>query len=129
MSDEYKRPAPEDRASARVTRDVAKMSDDERTALAREFARRRGTTPEAPARRAVEKRDPVPPGTPPDEERAEAAARLKAELRSTERHLDRLERAVTAGRHGGGASAPAPGRYDRLLRRADRLERQLRALR
>jgi hypothetical protein len=105
------------------------MSDAERAALARELTRRKGLLPEAPARPVVRTPDARPSAKPPDHGRAEAAARLTAELRTTERHLDRLERAATASRYGGGTSALGAGRYARLLSRADRLERQLRNLR
>jgi hypothetical protein len=127
MSDEYRGPAPEDRVSARTSKRVAEMTDAERAALARELARRRGPVPEAPVRRAVKPPDVGRTATAPDAGRSEAAARVTVELRKTERQLDRLERSFSPSRYGG--SDPSSARYARLLSRADRLERQLRALR
>jgi hypothetical protein len=129
MNEEYKDPTPEERVSARTLKRVAEMSDAEREALARELARRKGALPEAPVRSAATTPHVRPSTTTPEDERAKAAARLTAALRNTQRHLDRLERSSTPSRYGGAASAPASGRYARLLSRADRLERQLRALR
>jgi hypothetical protein len=128
MKDDYRDPTPEDRVSARTSKRVAEMSDAERADLARELARRKRLLPEAPVRRFVETPRVPRPAKKPDDERAEAVARLTVELHKTERRLDRLERSVTATRYGG-TSAPAAARYAQLLSRADRLERQLRALR
>jgi hypothetical protein len=129
MNDEYRDIPPEARVSARTSKRVAEMSDAERETLARELARRKGALPEAPVRRAVAKPDVRPPAKKADDGRAEATARLTAALRNTHRHLDRLERSFSPGRYGAGTSAPSSARYARLLSRADRLERQLRALR
>jgi hypothetical protein len=129
LNDEHRDPSPENRVSARTRKRVAEMSDVERIALARELARRKGALLEAPVRRTVATPDVRPSAKKADDEQAEATARLTAALRNTQRHLDRLERSFTPSRYGGGTSAPASARYARLLRRADRLERQLRELR
>lgn len=125
MKDESRDPTPEARVSARTRKRVAEMSDEERTALAREFARSMRGLADAPVATPRPRRS----AKTPDDGRAKAAARLTAELRKTQRHLDRLERLLTASRYGGGTDAPAAARYARLLSRADRLEGQLRALR
>ena len=130
-NDDYRRPAPEDRVTARTSKRVAELSEAERQELAREFARRKQALVDTPDRPAVDSPRPAEqaPEAPrkPEAGRAEAAARVAAELRSTQRHLDRIERSVQPGRYGG--SAPTSARYDRLMSRAERLERQLRALR
>src|SRR4051794_8585554 len=126
MNDDYRGPDPQDRVSARTSKRVAEMSEAERADLARELARRKRALPEAPVRRYVPTPDARPSAKPPDDGRAEAVAVLTNELRKTERHLYRLERASAPSRYGGGSSGPASPRYSRLLSRADRLERQLR---
>jgi hypothetical protein len=74
MSDEYRPPAPEDR----VTRRLAGMSDAERAALAREFARRKLALSEPPVRRVAKTPDVRPSAKAPDDARAKAVARLTA---------------------------------------------------
>jgi hypothetical protein len=129
MDDDYRGPEAQDRVSARTSKRVAEMNDAERAALARELARRTRAAPEARVRPAVRAPDARPSAKTPNNGRAEAAARLTAELRKTERHLDRVERASSPSRYGGGSSLPASARSARLLSPADRLERQLRKLR
>jgi hypothetical protein len=114
------------RVDARTTDRVARMSEQEREELARELARRKGAAVETAPPAAGKTAPPALPQRPisPD---PSVAARLTAELRATERRLDRLERFQAPGRYGGGA-APS-GRYDRLVSRAERIERKLRELR
>jgi hypothetical protein len=118
MDREFKRPADQSRLTARTSERVAGMTDDERADLARALARRKAVPRAVPPTRLTE---------PQQAERARAAARLTVELQKTERSIVRLERTITRSRYQVGTSAPT-GRYARLLRRADRLERQLRAL-
>ena len=131
MADESSRDAHDVRVSARTSERVSRMSDEERDELARILAGRKaaglplpgGRAAEVPARpdhRASETQDPAA---------AAAAARIAGELVRTERRLDRLEATVSRGRYQTGGTGAPSGRYGRLLRRADRLERQLRALR
>ena len=133
MNDEQRNLPPEERVSERTSRRVAEMSDAERAELARELARRKAALPGPPARRAAEapavRRRAEAADDAKTRAKAKAVARLTAELRTTERHLDRLERSITPSRYQGGSAAPQTARYARLLSRADRLERQLRALR
>lgn len=126
MDDELTRDDHIARADARTTDRVARMTEKEREELARELARRRGATPEADPTAQEQTAPPAFPERPvsPD---PSVAARLTAELRTTERRLDRLERIETPGRYGG--SAQPSGRYDRLISRAERIERKLRNLR
>jgi hypothetical protein len=129
MNDDYRAPDPHDRVDARTSRRVAEMSDAERAELAREISRRKRALPEAPVRRYVPTPDARPSAKTPDDGHAEAVARLTAQLRDTQRHLDRFERSVTASRYGGGSSGPGAARHAFLQSRADRLERLLRKLR
>jgi hypothetical protein len=129
MNDDYKGPTHGDLESARVSERVAAMSDAERAALARRLAGRPQTGAAAPSAGAFKRPVRRPPAETPDDGRAKAAARLTVELRRTQGHLARVERAISPSRFGGGTSSSAAVRYDRLLRRAERLERQLRALR
>ena len=132
MDDELRDPASVDRIHARTSERVAQMSDEERAELARELARRKQGVADVGFRRAGAQDSPAPygPAAPAlDDDKAAAAARIVAELRSTERRLDRLERSATPTRYQGGPASPPTGHYDRLLSRAARLERKLRDLR
>jgi hypothetical protein len=110
------------------------LTEEARTELARSFAGR-VLGPDLGGGKARDHRDPIAipyPGrggqTVEEIEREEAIARVTADLHRTHRRLDRIERTNTGGRYQvGGASAPS-GRYARLLSRAHRLERELRAL-
>lgn len=131
MDDKRKRLAPIDPLTGRTTDRVAEMSDEARAELARELAGRGKTVADAPFRRVA-----VVPDTPlrrspeiTDPAAAAAILRLEAELHRTERRLERVERSFTRSRYQTGSDAPPSGRYARLLSRAERLERQLRALR
>jgi hypothetical protein len=131
MSDDHRDLNPEDRVDARTSKRVAEMTDAERTALARELARRKAALHE-PARPVIKRPDvrpPAPAEPTQEEEHEQAVARVTEELRKTQRHLDRLERSYAPSRYGGSGAYPGGGRYQRLLSRADRLERELRALR
>jgi hypothetical protein len=104
-------------------RRVERMSDTEREDVARKLAGRRDV---APARSIL----PSPHGLDSAGEaaRAEEAARITAELRRTERRLDRLDRFSTKSRYQMGSGSAPAGRYARLERHAERLERKLRSL-
>jgi hypothetical protein len=118
MADDRTRPLQPGRLDARTSGRIDRMTEDEREELARALAGRSGVV-------AKPKRG-APAG---EEEIALEAARLTAELRRTERRLDRFSRTFSSGRYQtGGASAPN-GRHARLLSRADRLARELRSLR
>lgn len=105
------------------------MSDEERAELARRLAERKAAGPQGPVRKATKlPRVPVRPDEP-DPGVAAAVARLTAELRRTERRLDRLERTVTHNRYQSGGPGLPYGLHLRLLTRADRLERELDNLR
>jgi hypothetical protein len=69
------------------------------------------------------------PGAAEDAEAAALAMRLQTELSRTERRLHQIERRLTSSRYQMGEGGRPTGRYARLARRADRLERQLRSLR
>lgn len=129
MDDKHTRPAETTRVSARTSERVAKMSDDKRAELARDLAGRTNTVSDARIRRAAS--IPHEPGRQGTEnaDAAAAAVRLAADLRGTERRLDRLERSFTPSRYQTTRGGAPTGRYARLLRRADQIERQLRALR
>jgi hypothetical protein len=98
------------------------MSDEERVDLARKIAGHPGYFfPEEPTEESGRKGGPLDPAT------AAEIARLTAELRRTERRMDRLERLNAPSRYQPGSGHPS-ARYMRLESRARRLERQLRAL-
>ena len=131
MDDEQKRTRPVDQVSALTSDRVAEMSDEARVELARDIAGRRDvgagdsgsrrrplTLPYSPARGAAE-----------DAEAAAEAMRLQSELHRTERRLHQIERKLTSSRYQMGEGGRPSGRYARLVRRADRIERQLRSLR
>ena len=115
----------------RTTARIDGMSDEERVELARNLAERRSAglsepvrriaaTPDTPSHRAAAT------GKPAD---TDAITRLTADLRRTHRRLDQIERTSTSSRYQLGEGSAPSGRYARLLSRANRLERQLRALR
>lgn len=105
------------------------MSEKAREELARNLAGSKSFVREVPPRKAVRIRQTPAELAAQDAEAAAAVLRLTAELQKTERRLDRLDRSFTHSRYQtGGASLPT-GRHARLLSRASRLERQLRALR
>ena len=92
MDDDLKRDIDPTKVDARTSARVDRMSEDERIELARQLARRKRKFAVAP--------DPEPP-TPADILASRAPvvgpdagtmARLEAELRATERRLDRLDR-------------------------------------
>jgi hypothetical protein len=129
MDDEQKRTRGVDKVSALTSDRVAEMSDQDRATLARDIAGRRSTgggtvrkppvtLPYTPARGAAE-----------DAEAAAQAMRLQSELGRTERRLHQIERRLTSSRYQMREGGRPTGRYARLARRADRLERQLRSLR
>jgi hypothetical protein len=95
------------------------MSDAERVDLARKIAGHPGYF--FPEERDDERAGHLDPAT------AAEIARLTAELRRTERRMDRLERLNAPSRYQVGSGTPS-ARYMRLESRARRLERQLRAL-
>ena len=106
-------------------RRVERMSDTEREDVARKLAGRRDIGPVTAIRPRT---SPWGNDEAAEAARAEEAARVTAELRRTERRLDRLDRFSTKSRYQmGGGSAPS-GRYARLERHAERLERKLRSL-
>lgn len=100
------------------------MPDETRAEIARDLAGRRDTVPDPLYRRRA-----AAIGDAAEAARAEEAARLTAELRRTERRLDRLERSFSPSRYQLRSAGPPTGRYARLLSRAQRLERQLSTLR
>ena len=130
MDEEQKRSGSTERITAQTSDRVAEMSDQERVTLAQDIAGRRDiggggtvrkrpvTLPYSPARGAAE-----------DAEVAAQAIRLQSELSRTERRLHQIERRLTSSRYQMGEGGRPSGRYARLARRADRLERQLRSLR
>jgi hypothetical protein len=128
MDDERTRQDEPGRVHARTSKRVSEMSEAERVELARELARRRGALPDPRFKKAAEPGvAPAPAvGTGPEHE---AVVRLTAELRATERSLDRLERSVAPARYSGGSAPELGVRYERLLSRAERIERKLRGLR
>jgi hypothetical protein len=116
MDDNVKRPG----QVGRLTSDrVTELSEETRAEIARSLAGRPAPVPGAPAR----------PGPHlADEETAALAIRLAADLHRTERRLHQIQRASGGSRYQVGSASAPTGRYARLLSRADRLERQLRAL-
>jgi hypothetical protein len=118
---------------ARISRQtidrVDGLSDESRAELARNFASTGGPLASGGATSPIAIPFPGRGGQTAEEaEREEAIARVSADLHRTNRRLHRIERTSSGGRYQvGGASAPS-GRYARLLSRADRLERELRAL-
>src|SRR5829696_8533678 len=105
MDDELTRAERAARVSALTSERVERMAEAARTDLARELAERPKTGPGASRRRVA----PLP-FTPTRRAsvgaETAAAARVAAELRRTERRLDRLERSMSHGRFqtgGGGA--------------------------
>lgn len=116
-SDKPQRP---DRLHARTSERVEGMSDEARAEIARNIAGRRAVVVEPRFGRGAEAAEA---------ELAAEAARIRADLSRTERRLDRLERAATGSRYQMGTGSGPAGRYARLLTRAERLERRLRALR
>ena len=129
MDDKLNGPSEADRVAAGTSERVAGMSDEARVEVHRKINERKQGPTVTPFRKAVTPHYGT--GRPADEdpEAAAAAVRIAAELRSTERRLDRMERGMTRGRYQMPSDSPPHGRYARLLRRADRLERQLRRLR
>jgi hypothetical protein len=109
----------EDRTERHLSDAVDNMSAEARVELARDIAGREVFRPN-PVRRPSEGPDPATEAL---------AVRVAAELHQTERRLDRIERSLSRGRYQTGSGGAPSGRYARLLRRADRLERQLRSLR
>jgi hypothetical protein len=128
MDEDRTRPPDMDRVDARTTARVDRMTEAERKALARELARRKraGADIVPPTTPKVEA--PASPRAPTAPDPAEAAI-IEAELRATERRIDRLERLATRSRYQGGGAEMPGGRYDRLISRANRLERKRRGLR
>jgi hypothetical protein len=131
MADESTRPRNLASVSAGTSDRVAGMSDEERAELARKMAAEQRAVPDAstqspvvlpyrPSRRAQEALD---------EETEVAIVRVGADLHRTERRLQQLDRKSSRSRYQMTTGSGPTGRYARLLRRADRLERQLRALR
>ena len=96
------------------------MTDAEREELARILAGRKAAGLPLPEQKTAK---------PQDAAVADAIVRLTGELHRTERRLDRLEVLMTRGRYQTGGGAVTHGRYARLCRRADRIERELRSLR
>jgi hypothetical protein len=128
MDEKHKRQGPI--VSARTSDRVAEMSDELRADIARDLAGRRDTVPDQPVRRRLT--TPYEAGRRADTADAEVeapAARIAADLHRTERRLYQLERGSTSSRYQMHEGGPPSGRYARLLRRAEQLERQLRALR
>jgi hypothetical protein len=131
MAAEFNTPEDVERRLSAATSDrVAEMTDEERVALARTLAGRR----KAVADRGFRQSGGFPyhpglrPRTEPDQEQEAAIVRLTAELHKTERRIDQLERGFRRSRYQMNGGGGPDRRYLRLLRRADRLERQLRAL-
>src|SRR4051794_32018492 len=101
---------------------VRVMSDEERVDLARKLAGHPGYFfPEEDEHERGGGKGQLDPAT------AAEIARLTAELRRTDRRMDRLERLTAPSRYQVGSGTPS-ARYMRLESRARRLERQLRAL-
>ena len=109
-----------DRLHARTSERVDRMSDEARAEIARNFAAKRAIVAEPRFGRGAEAAEA---------ELAAEVARVRADLQRTERRLDRLERASSGGRYQLSTGGMPSGRYARLLTRAERLERRLRALR
>ena len=105
------------------------MSEEARAELARNLAGRRDVLPDESGRRSVTSYTATH-GIADDPEAAAEAVRIAADLQRTERRMYRLERSMSRSRYqmGDGSGSPT-GRYARLQRRADRLERKLRRLR
>jgi hypothetical protein len=104
-------------------RRVERMSETEREDVARKLAGRRDVASIPAIRHSSQALDPAGEAA-----RAEEAARITAELRRTERRLDRLDRFSTKSRYQMGEGGSPGGRYARLERHAERLERKLRQL-
>ena len=116
-------PSQPGQVTARTSKRVAGMSEKERAEIARKLAGRRDAVGDPRQRRHAAETEAC------EAARAEASVRVATELQRTERRLDRIERYATKSRYQKGGSGPPSGRYARLLRRADRLERQLNSLR
>jgi hypothetical protein len=119
------------KVSARTSDRVARMSDEARAELARNIAERRAAGGDVPERKATV--SPLKPArrgaTVPEPEADAAAVRIAADLQRTERRIQQIERSFSSSRYQMAEGGPPSGRYARLLRRANRLERQLRTLR
>lgn len=129
MADEQKRNRAVDKVSAHTSDRVAEMSDQERVTLARDIAGRRDLGGTPPRKRRLTLPYTPARGAAEDAEAAAQAMRLQSELSRTERRLHQIERRLTSSRYQMGEGGRPSGRYARLARRADRLERQLRSLR
>src|SRR5829696_1008354 len=99
--------------AARTTKRVGQMSEAERGDVARKLAGRRDIVADPVYRH------PGPQADADEAARAEAAARVEAELHRTERRLWRLERTSTKSRYQMSSGGPPSGRYARLISRAD----------
>ena len=110
-----------DGASSRV----AAMTDQERVALFNCIAGRMPTVTD----RGFRSSGTAPYGAPPREDVGKEVARLTAQLRRTERRLDHMDRGSARSRYQMSEPSGRPSaRYSLLVRRADRIERRLRAL-
>jgi hypothetical protein len=131
MDDQLKPPTEAERLAARTSERVGEMSDEARAELHRKIHEGKPSPTVTPLRKKAVTLPYGPVGHPADEdpEAAAAVVRIQAELHATERRLNRLERGMTRSRYQMPSDSPPHGRYARLLRRAERLERQLRRLR
>ena len=107
------------------------MSEEARAELARNLSGKKGeTVPDAGLRSARRLTTPyaITHGSLEEAEVAEKVVRLKADLHRTERRIDQIERSATSSRYQMAEGSGPTGRHARLLRRARRIERQLRSL-
>lgn len=131
MDEKRTTPGVPGRVSARTSDRVAQMSDEARAELARNIAERRAAGADVPERKATgTAANPVRRiAAVPEPEAAAAAVRIAADLKRTERRIHQIERSFGSSRYQMAEGGPPSGRYARLVRRANQLERQLRALR
>ena len=121
--------ADESRLHDRTTARIDGMSDEERAELHRDLSGRKPTVPDEGLRRVATPNYGVLRTAEEEAEVAAKVARLQADLHRTNRRLHQIERSTTSSRYQLGEGPPPSGRHARLLSRAKRLERQLRALR
>jgi hypothetical protein len=126
MDEEVIKPPEPDRLYGHTTDRVADMTDEARVELHRKLAGRTAGVTDTPYGRSENPHDPLV-RRPENADPAAIALRLEAELHRVERRLDRLDRSVSHSRYQTGSAQPS-GRYARLVSRARRLERQLRAV-
>ena len=121
--------ADDSRLHDRTTARIDGMSDQERAELHRDLSGRGAIVPDAGLRRVATPNYGVLRTAEEEAEVAAKVARLQADLHRTNRRLHQIERSMTSSRYPLGEGPPPSGRHARLLSRAKRLERQLRALR